>query len=35
MLLFVLGQLRFYLELFDGLRRPSASGSFHAGELTP
>jgi O-antigen/teichoic acid export membrane protein len=35
MLLFVLGQFRFYLDLVDGLRRPSAAGAFHAGELTP
>jgi PST family polysaccharide transporter len=33
MLLFVLGQLRFYLELFDGLQRPSASGSFQRHHL--
>ncbi len=35
MLLLVLGQLRFYLDLFEGLRRPAASGAFQAGERTP
>jgi PST family polysaccharide transporter len=34
MLLLVLGQFRFYLDLVDGMRRPSAAGAFHAGDLT-